>query len=427
MPVRLAVAATLLLAAAAPAADWPQWRGPNRDGHSPETRLLNEWPKAGPPLAWKANLGGVGFSSPAVVGDRLFATTAEDDESGLKEHALCLGTKDGKPLWKVPLPAKNAASEYESGWGSGPRGTPTVDDGSVYVLGARGDLCCLKAVDGSTVWSVNLVKDFGGGMPYWGYSESVLIDGDRLVCTPGGNGGAVLALDKKTGKKLWQPADLKDGAAYASLVVAQVGGVRQYVTQTESASVGVRASDGKLLWRVEELRRSTAVIPTPVAHDGYAFFTSGYGAGCELLKLEPAGDGTKATVVYTRNPVLGNHHGGVVRVGEYIYGHNDNRGQWVCIDYKKNDTDPVWGSGKFEKGSVIYADGNLYCYGENRGAVALVAARPDGWQEKGRFEIPEKSKFPRRSGKIWAHPVIAGGKLYLRDHELLFCYDIAAK
>jgi len=139
------------------------------------------------------------------------------------------------------------------------------------------------------------------------------------------------------------------------------------------------------------------------------------------------GGGTPATVVYTKNPVLGNHHGGVVRVGEYVYGHNDNRNEWVCIEYKKNDTDPVWQSQKLEKGSVIYADGNLYCYGENRGTVALVAASPDGWQEKGRFEIPEKSKFPRRSGKIWAHPVIADGKLYLRDHELLFCYDIAAK
>jgi outer membrane protein assembly factor BamB len=427
MPVRLAVAATLLLGAAVSAADWPQWRGPHRDGHSPETGLLKQWPKNGPRLLWKANLGGVGYSSPSIVGERLFVTAAEDDENGLKEHAVCLGTKDGKPLWKVPLPAKNDDSEYDGGWGSGPRSSPTADGGFLYILGGRGDLCCLKAADGSTVWSVNLVKDFGGGVPRWGYSESVLIDGDKLVCTPGGNDGTVLALDKTTGKKIWQSADLKDAAAYASLVVAEVGGVRQYVTQTESASVGVRASDGKLLWQVEELHRAVAVIPTPVVHDGNAFFTSGYGAGCELIRLEPAGDGTKATVVYTRNPVLGNHHGGVIRVGEYIYGHNDNRGQWVCIEYKKKDTDPLWGSGKFEKGSVIFADGYLYCYGENRGAVALVAASPDGWQEKGRFEIPEKSKFPRRSGKIWTHPVIAGGKLYLRDHELLFCYDIAAK
>ena len=427
MPVRLAVAALLATAAALPAADWPQWRGPNRDGHSPETGLLKAIPKDGPPLVWTANLGGVGYSSPAVVGDRLFVTAAEDSENGQKEYAICLGAKDAKPLWKVPLPEKNARDEYDTGWGSGPRGTPTVDGESVHILGARGDLCCLKAADGATVWAVNLVKDFAGGVPRWGYSESVLIDGDKVVCTPGGNDGAVLALDKKTGKKLWQSADLKDAAAYSSLVIAEVGGVRQYVTQTESAAVGVRASDGKLLWRVAELGRAVAVVPTPIVHDGYAFFTSGYGAGCELFKLEPDGDGTKATVVYTKNPVLGNHHGGVIRVGDHVYGHNDNRGQWVCIDYKKNATDPVWGSGKFEKGSMVYADGHFYLYGQNRGGVALVAASPDGWQEKGRFEIPEKSKFPCGSGLIWAHPVIAGGKLYLRDHELLFCYDIAAK
>src|SRR5262249_1800471 len=158
-----------------------------------ETKLLKEWPKNGPPLLWKANLGGVGFASPAVVGDRLFITFAEEDESGLKEHAICLSTKDGKPLWKVPLAAKNATAEYETGWGSGPRGTPTVDGGFVYILGARGDLCCLKDADGSSVWSVNLAKDFAGGIPYWGYSESVLIDGDKLVCTPGGTRGTVLA------------------------------------------------------------------------------------------------------------------------------------------------------------------------------------------------------------------------------------------
>src|SRR5262245_51690278 len=157
MPVRLAAATLLFAAAAVQAADWPQWRGPNRDGHSPEKGLLKEWPKNGPPLVWKANLGGVGFSSPSVIGDRLFVTTAEDDEAGLKEHALCLGTKDGKSVWKVALPAKNDDSEYDGGWGSGPRGSPTVDGEFVYILGARGDLCCLKAADGGTVWSVNLV------------------------------------------------------------------------------------------------------------------------------------------------------------------------------------------------------------------------------------------------------------------------------
>jgi outer membrane protein assembly factor BamB len=421
-----AAALALLAASAVTAADWPQWRGPNRDGHSADTGLIKEWPKGGPPLAWKANLGGVGFGCPVVVGDRLFVTAAEDDEGGQKEYTLCLGTKDGREVWRTPLPSGNGG--YTTDWGSGPRSTPTVEDGFVYTLGARGDLACLRAADGKQVWAVNLVRDFGGDIPGWGYSESVLIDGDKLICTPGGNNGAVLALDKKTGKKLWQSAGLTDEAGYASAVVTEVGGVRQYVTQTQEAAVGVRASDGKLLWRVDKLGRSVTVIPTPVVHDGYAFFTAGYGAGCELLKLEPDGSGgTKATVVYTRNRVLANQHGGVVRVGDYIFGHSDSGGRWVCVEYKKDSAEPVWEYRRFDKGSVIAADGHLYCYGEDRGTVALVEASTDGWKEKGRFDIPEQSRFPRRSGKVWAHPVIANGKLYLRDHELLFCYDVAGK
>lgn len=428
MPVRrtVALAAVLLTAGALPAADWPQWRGPNRDGVSPETGLLKSWPKGGPPLAWATDLGGVGYSSPVVVGDRLYATAAEDPDNGQKEYAVCLSVKDGKQIWRVPLPVGGGG--YSGGWGSGPRSTPTVDGDRLYVLGARGDLSCLSTADGKTIWAGNLVKNYGGRIPGWGYSESVLIDGDKLVCTPGGKDGTVLALNKKTGEKLWQSAGLTDGAAYASLIPTEVGGVRQYVTQTDTAAVGVRAADGKPLWRVAELKRMVAVIPTPVVHDGYAFFTSGYGAGCELLKLTPDGDGTKAEVVYTRNKLVSNHHGGVVRLGDHLYGHTDGGGRWVCFDYRKGGEEPIWESKKLGKGSVIAADGRLYCYAEGNGTVALVEASPaEEWKEAGRFEIPQKTKFPRKSGAIWTHPVVANGKLYLRDHEHLFCYDIAAK
>ncbi len=408
------------------AADWPQWRGPNRDGISTEKGLLKAWPKDGPKLAWKVNLGGVGYSSPVVVGDRLFVTAAEDDDKGLKEFAVCLNTKDGTEVWRKPLPTGDGGYSYA--WGSGPRSSPTVDGEFMYLLGARGDLSCLKATDGAEVWNVRLKKDFGGGIPGWGYSESVLIDGDKLICTPGGSKGTLLALDKKTGKKLWQSEDLKDGAAYASIIASDIGGVRQYITQTSTAAVGVRATDGKLLWRLNDLKRAVAVIPTPVVHDGLAFFTSGYGAGCELIKIDAMEEGTvKATSQYTKNPVLDNHHGGVVRIGNYIYGHAERSNKWVCIEYQKNDTDPVWNSNKLDKGSVVCVDGMLYCYGELKGTCALVEASSEGWKETGRFEIPEKSKFPRRSGLFWTHPVVANGNLYLRDHELLFCYDIAAK
>lgn len=408
------------------AADWPQWRGPNRDGVSKETGLLKEWPKEGPKLAWKADLGGVGYGSPAVAGDRLFIAAAEDDEKGAKEFATCLGVKDGKQLWKVELP--NGSGGYSTAWGSGPRSTPTVDGDSVYFLGARGDLFCLKVADGSKVWSVSLTKDFGGGIPGWGYSESVLIDGDRLICTPGGPKGSVLALEKATGKKVWQSEELKDGAAYASIIAADVGQTRQYITQTGAAAVGVRASDGKLLWRVAELKRAVAVIPTPVVEGNRAFFTSGYGAGCELIKIDVSEDGTvKAAAEYTKNAAVSNHHGGVVRIGDHLYGHTDRGGKWFCYDFKKGGEEFVWDTNKVGKGSLTVADGMLYILGEDpkKGLVVLAEASPRAWSEKGRFELPEKSKHPRRSGAIWAHPVVANGKLYLRDHELLFCYDVA--
>jgi outer membrane protein assembly factor BamB len=408
------------------ATDWPQWRGPNRDGVSPQTGLLKQWPAKGPALAWWADLHGIGYSAPAVVGDRVFVAAAEDEGKWTREFALCLDATNGIELWRVPLPVGDGNSSAD--WGPGPRATPAVSDGLVYLLGPRGDLVCLKAADGARVWAVNL-KDFGGGIPLWGYAESVLVDGDVVVCTPGGPRGTLLALDRKTGKPVWQSADLKDAAAYASLVATDVGGVRQFVTQTASAAVGVRAADGKLLWRVAGLDRSVKVVPTPVVHGGFAFFTAG--SGCELIKLEPEGEGrTKAAVVYTRNGAVANHHGGVVRIGDYVYGHSgttDATNRWVCLEYRKPGAAPAWAFAGFDKGSLCAADGHLYCYGENRGAVALVEASPEKWKEKGRFDIPQRNGRPRRDGKIWTHPVIANGKLYLRDQELLFCYDVAAK
>ena len=421
----LAVTVLALAGSTIDAADWPQWRGPNRDGVSTETGLLKEWPKGGPKLAWKANLGGVGYGSPVIVGDKLFITAAEDDKDGLKEFAVCLDAKTGAQVWKVSLATGEGG--YLTGWGSGPRSSPTVDGDAVYLLGARGDLVRLKATDGATVWSVNLKKDFGGGIPTWGYSESVLIDADNVICSPGGSKGTVLALNKKTGAKVWQSEELTDGAGYASLIAADIGGVRQYITQTSAAAVGVRAKDGKLLWRQTTLKRSVAVIPTPIVHDGYAFFTSGYGAGCELFKLTSKDDATSAEKVYSPNKLIANHHGGVVRIGDHIYGHTDSGNRWVCFEYKSEATDPVWESKDLDKGSLVAADGRLYCYGQSKGTCVLVEASPKEWKESGRFEIPEKSQSPRRQGMIWAHPVVANGKLFLRDHELLFCYDVAAK
>lgn len=427
-------AVTLFSTTIAAGSDWPQWRGPHRDGVSTETGLLKEWPKGGPKLAWKVKIEGVGYSSPVIVGGKLFISGAADDADGKNEFVMCLNVKDGSQNWKADLPDSDKG--YNTGWGSGPRSSPTVDGDCLYALSARGELVCIKTADGSKVWAVSFTKDFGGGVPTWGYCESVLIDGEKLICTPGGSKGTMLALDKKTGKKIWQSADpadkeksVTDGAAYASIIAADIGGVRQYITQSANAAIGVRAADGKLLWRVAELKRAVAVIPSPILDAGNrVFFTSGYGAGCELLKLESANGSTKATVEYTKEPSLSNHHGGVIRVGDYIYGHTDRGGKWVCFDYKKGGEEFVWESKALGKGSLTCADGHLYCLGEDpkKATVVLAEASPKGWKEMGRFELPEKSSFPRRAGMLWTHPVVANGKLYLRDHEWLFCYDVAS-
>lgn len=406
------------------AADWPQWRGPNRDGIAAEKGVAKPWPKDGPKLLWsvdKLATIGTGYGSPAVIGDRLYILGADGAKQDAKESCTCLSTKDGSVIWTKLL--DSTPGKFLDGWGGGTRATPTVDNGMVYALGATGDLVCLAAKDGDVKWRKNLVKDFGGKIPTWGYSESPLVDGENVVVTPGNKGG-VVALKKATGEKVWQTADLKDDAGYSSLVPFEVGGVRQYAQQTMAHGVGVRASDGKLLWSVGEIGRRTAVIPTPVVDGNLVFFTAGYGAGCEAFKLEPDGQGTKAEKIYSKNPVVQNHHGGVIRVGDYVYGHSDKNG-WVCFDFKKGPDEAVWVSKKLDKGSITFADGEFYCYGEGKGDLARIKATDKGWEETGRFAIPKTSKLRPGQGKVWAHPVVADGKLFLRDFELLYCYDLA--
>ena len=404
------------------AADWPQWRGPNRDGISKDTGLLKTWPQGGPKVLWSFEKAGAGYGCPTIVGDKLFILGSDDPEKGDKEFALCLSTKDGSEVWRKAL--DTSAGGYSYGWGSGPRSTPTVDGDRVYVLGAKGDLQCLKVADGSKVWGISMVKDLGGRVPGWGYSESPLIDGDHLICTPGGGKGTIAKLDKKTGEVVWQSADLKDGAQYSSIVISNFG-VKQYITLVTAGSVSVRASDGKLLWRSKAGANGTAVIPTAIVDDKYVFAFSNYNASCGLLELTPDGtDNVKMKEVYI-NKALVNMSGGAVRIGEHLYGYH-SRG-WVCLDFKKLDNEndkPVSDSRKIGGGSIIHADGRFYCYSEGSGTCFLVDASPKEWKEAGKLELPKKSQFPRRGGHIWTHPVIANGKLFLRDHEMLHCFDI---
>ena len=385
--------------------DWPQWRGPNRDGVSAETGLLKEWPTNGPKLLWTARGLGWGYSSVSVVGDKVFSM-GDGPDSG---RVLALDRRDGKLLWAASV--GKPGGDYP-----GTRCTPTAVGGFVFALGQWGDLVCVEATSGKEVWRKSLPNDLGGKMMSgWGYSESPLVDGDRVFCTPGGPKGTLAALDKKTGAVLWRSTEFIDRAAYGSIVPATIGGVRQCIQLTDSSVAGVANDDGRLLWRA--LRRgATAVIPTPIVKDDLVFVTSGYTIGCHLFKVSKEGDKFKAGPVYS-NKDIANHHGGMVRVGDCVYGHAEGKG-WVCVELISGKI--LWRHRGAGKGSVVCADGRLYLRSEDgNGTVALVEATPDGYREKGRFDQPERS-----NKNSWAHPVVAGGRLYLRDQDVLLCYDV---
>jgi outer membrane protein assembly factor BamB len=403
---------TLVVAPSA-AADWPQWRGPNRDGISTDTGLAQSWSTEGPKLLWTFREAGNGYSGPAISKGRLYLLGGNQSRT----VALALDASTGKQLWTTDLD-----DAFDNGWGGGPRSTPTVDGDRLFVLTANGTLACLETKTGAKVWTRSLVRDFGGRVPGWGYCESPLVDGKLVLATPGGR-SCVVALEKRTGKPAWSSRGLDDGAQYSSLVPVSVNKNLLYVTMTNKGLVGIAAKTGQLVFRYEKTKNGTAVVPTPVVGDNYVFSTSGYGAGCGLVELRARGTKVVSTEVYSNNNMT-NHHGGVVLLDGHLYGYSDGKG-WVCMDFKTGQI--VWNERRaLEKGSVTCADGRLYCYGENRGTVVLAEASPDGWKEHGRFNIPEQTQLDRRSGKIWTHPVIADGKLFLRDQELVFCYDIKA-
>jgi outer membrane protein assembly factor BamB len=406
--------ATLIVFPAA-ADDWPQWRGPKRDGVSAETGLAPEWGSNGPPVLWMARGLGVGYSSVSVVGNRIYTMGDAGEFSFV--HALDASDK-GKIVWSTRI-------GKPGGDHPGTRSTPTVDGDRVYALGQWGDLVCLETKEGKEVWRKHLKQDLDGDMMSdWGYSESVLVDGDNVICTPGGKHGTLAALNKKTGEVVWRSKGAEDRAAYSSVIAVEIGGVRQYIQVTDKSVLGVAAADGNVLWRAIR-RGSTAVVPTPIYKDDHVFVTSGYHVGCNLFRISSDGGKFNAFQVYA-NKDLDNHHGGVVLIGDYLYGYSDSKG-WVCMEFKTGKV--VWNTRGVGKGSVTAADGKLICRseGERRGpgkssAIALVQASPDAYNELSRFEQPERSLK-----EAWSHPVAAGGRLYIRDMDGLLCYDIRKK
>jgi outer membrane protein assembly factor BamB len=394
---------------AAPAAglDWPQWRGPDRTDVSQETGLLKAWPEGGPKRLWLFEKAGNGYSGPAIAKGKLFTVGTRDEA----EILLVLDAATGKELWTAKL-----GGILDNNWGDGPRGTPCVDGDRVYVLSGPGNLVCVNIADGKILWQVTM-KSLGGGIPKWGYTESVLVDGPRVLCTPGGSKGTVAALDKLTGKVLWRSKGFTDEAHYSSVVPATINGVAQYVQRSATSVVGLAVEDGKLLWETSFPGR-TAVIPTPIVRGNEVYVTAGYGSGSKMVRIEP---GNKVTEVY-ENKVMKNHHGGVVLIGDYLYGHAETA--WICQDFKTGEE--VWSHKELRKGAIGAADGMLYCLEENTGTVVLVEASPKGWKESGRFKLTPQTKIRSSSGKIWTHPVISHGRLYLRDQDLIYCFDVKA-
>jgi outer membrane protein assembly factor BamB len=383
--------------------DWPQWRGPERNGISKETGLLKEWPRSGPPLAWSAAMLGAGYGSVAVTGDRVWVQGMRNRQSVVTS----LNRADGKVAW-----VRIIGSAGENDRGSGPRGTPSIDGDRLYALTENGDLACLRVADGSVVWQRNILKDFGGSNINWLISESPLIDGSRVIVTPGGRSNGMVALDKMTGKTVWTAKELGDEAGYASPIVADVQGVRTLMTLTSNAAVGVRASDGKLMWRYTQVANGTANITTPVYSDNKVFFTSAYGTGGALLGLKAAGEEVRAQEIYfTRE--MQNHHGGVVLVNAYLYGFNNS----ILTSLEFATGKMMWRDRSVGKGSVAYADGHLYLFSENN-VVGLAEATPAGYREKGRFTVADQG-LPS-----WSHPVVSGGRLFIRNQGTLAAYDV---
>lgn len=400
--------------------DWPGWRGPSRDNLSRETGLLASWPKGGPTLLWKAKDLGVGYSTPALVGGIIYLLGTEDKD---QECLIALSGKDGTRLWSTNLGKTTSAGGYH-----GPRSTPTVDGGMLYLMTSSGVLVAADAKSGEPRWKKDTKSEFGGRSGGWAYTESPLIDGDRVLCTPGADKATMVAFDKRTGELVWK-ADLSQlnmeggkkkrsytTAAYSSIVVAELAGQKQYVQFLSGGVVGVDAVSGQLLWNYDHPANKTANISTPVVANDAVFAASAYNTGGGLARIVRKDGKLEAEEAYFLDQMQ-NHHGGMVLLNGYLYGTNGN--SLLCINLESGKV--AWQNKSVGKGSVVYADGHLYVRSE-RGPIALVEANPSSYVETGRFDQPERSKL-----SAWPHPVIAAGCLYIRDQDLLFCYDVKGK
>jgi outer membrane protein assembly factor BamB len=381
--------------------DWPQWRGPRRDGVSAETGLLKQWPAGGPPLAWKSGGAGEGYSSFAVSGGRLYTLGARQGT----EYLIAYDAASGKKVWEVAN-----GRRFENDRGSGPRSTPTVDGDRLYVFGSSGDLTVLDAASGKVFWTQNLLRTYGGSNIQWGLSESPLVLSDRIIVTPGGSGAAIVALKKTDGSLIWKTQS--DEPGYSSALLHTVGNVQQAIVFTGERALGVDVNDGRLLWSYNRVANRTANIATPIARRNRVFLSSDYGTGAALLSLAAEGNKVTASEVYFTNDMR-NHHASSVLVGDYLYGFSSS-----ILTAMQFDTGKVaWRDRSVGKGSVVVADNQLYLFSE-QGVVGLADVNPSQYVERGRFQL--------KTGSLptWSHPVVSGGKLFLRDQDTIYAYRV---
>jgi outer membrane protein assembly factor BamB len=393
---------------AADSAFWPQFHGPGGDNHSPASGLLKKWPSEGPKLAWTAKGIGTGFSSVTLSGGMIFTAGNVGDDTVV----TALGS-DGKQKWQA---------KCGKAWTAGPggtRATPTLEGDRLYYMNPHGDAVCLDAKTGEKIWGLNILKEFGSKNITWALAESLVIDGDHVVCLPGGPKVSMVALDKKTGKTVWKAASAEgDLAGYATPIIIKHGGLRIVLNMTAKALIGVNADSGKLLFRYPHKTAYDVNATTPIFHDGQVFISSGYGTtGSVMLKINVEGEKASVEKVWASRD-LDNHHGGVILVDGCLYGaaHNFHGGRWICLDWKTGKM--KYAEKGVGKGSATFAEGMLYTLSEDRGA-GLVEATPEGHKLAGEFKTPAGPEGP-----TWAHPVVCGGRLYIRHGDNLYAYEV---
>jgi outer membrane protein assembly factor BamB len=399
---------------------WPRFHGPNGDNHSTETGLLKTWPEGGPELLWTAEKLGFGYSSVTIAHDLVYTAGNVDEKTEITALTL-----DGKVRWQ------NNELEGFEGHMRGTRSTPTIDGERLYHKTPLGDVVCLNALTGKMIWGpVNILEKFKSKNIHWALSESLLIDGDNVICCPGGPIAAVVAFNKMTGKLVWQSENSKgpevegedesDLAGYSSPILVEYGGLRIILTMTGKALIGVNADTGKLLFRFSNANSNGTNVANPIFHEGQVFISNGYKGSSAMVKLTVKGDKVTATEVW-HSDELDNHHGGVILVDGYLYGaaHRCNRAKWICLDWKTGEMQ--YAEVGVGKGSATFAEGMLYTL-SSRQKMGLVRATPSGHHLSGEFNIPELAKTTSRS-----HPVVCGGRLYIRHDEYLFVYDVSLR